>query len=419
MSSVYSKFALATLVVVMGAGSVSANQLSDTDQRDNVRYKTRPAYDAVGIRAGGFTVFPLASVAGKYDDNIYATDVNETDDFITQLSTAVEVNSNWSRHALNLNAGVSQYIYADNTDENRLDWNVGVNGQLDVTRNSQFRGAVGYQQAHEDRGDPSSPATASEPIKYTLLTGTASFDQKFNRLTARVSGGYSEYDYKDAVSTVGVVIDQDNRDRQQYEEALRLGYDVSPDTNVYVQGTLNQRNYDLTVPVVAVNRDSDGYAVVAGSDFRLSNLMQGGIYVGYQEQSYDDPTLTNSSGLAYGANVEWYITQLTTITFDAASTIEETTTIGASGYNAQNVGVRVDHELLRNVLLNARVSYENDDYDGLTRSDDKIRAGLGVDYLLNRNFTLGADYGYTDNNSSVAGNDYKRNVVGLTLTGKL
>ena len=419
MSSVYSKFALASLVVVIGAGSVSANQLSDTDQRDNVRYRTRPAYDAVGIRAGGFTVFPLASVAGKYDDNIYATDVNETDDFITQLSTAVEVNSNWSRHALNLNAGVSQYIYADNTDENRLDWNVGVNGQLDVTRNSQFRGAVGYQQAHEDRGDPSSPATASEPIKYTLLTGTASFDQKFNRLTARVSGGYSEYDFKDAVSTVGVVIDQDNRDRQQYEEALRLGYDVSPDTNVYVQGTLNQRNYDLTVPVVLVNRDSDGYAVVVGSDFRLSNLMQGGIFVGYQRQSYDDPTLAESKGLAYGANVEWYVTPLTTITFDAASTIEETTTIGASGYNAQNAGVRIDHELLRNVLLNASASYENDDYEGLARTDDKIRAGLGLDYLLNRNFTFGVGYDYTDNNSNVAGNDYKRNVVGLTLTGKL
>lgn len=419
MSSVYSKFALATLVVVMGAGSVSANQLSDTDQRDNVRYKTRPAYDAVGIRAGGFTVFPLASVAGKFDDNIYATDVNETDDFITQLSTAVEVNSNWSRHALNFDAGVSQYIYADNTDENRLDWNVGVDGLVDVTRDTQFRAALAYRQAHEDRSDPSTPAVASEPIEYTLLTGTASLDHRFNRLTARVSGNYSEYDYKDAVSTVGAVIDQDDRDRQQYEEALRLGYDVSPDTNVYVQGTLNQRVYDLSVPVVAVNRDSDGYAVVVGSDFRLSNLMQGGIYVGYQEQSYDDPTLSESSGLAYGANVEWYVTPLTTITFDAASTIEETTTIGASGYNAQTAGVRVDHELLRNLLLNAHASYGSDDYDGIARTDDKISAGLGVDYLLNRNFTLGIGYDYTDNDSNVAGNDYKRNIVGLTLTGKL
>ncbi len=256
----------------MGIGSVSAAEPSNTDQRNNVRDRARPAYDAIGVRAGGFTVFPQASVAGKYDDNIYATDVNETDDFITELATSVFVESNWSRHALNFNAGATQYIYSDNTDENRFDWNVGADALLDVTRDTQIRGALAYRQLHEDRGDPSAPAAASEPTEYSLLTGTASVDHKFNRMTARISGSYNEYDFKDVVATTGAVIDQDARDRSQYEEALRIGYDVSPDTNVYIQGSLNQRDYDLNLPVVAVNRDSDGYAVVVGSDFRLSNL---------------------------------------------------------------------------------------------------------------------------------------------------
>lgn len=419
MSSLSTKLALAALVTVIGADGAFANQVTDTDQRDSVRYRTRPAYDAVGIRAGAFTVFPLASIEGKFDDNIYATNVNETDDFITELATALEVNSNWSRHSLNFTAGARQYLYADHSDENRLDWNVGVNGQIDVTRDTQIRAALNYSQNHEDRGDPSAPAAASEPTEYSLLTGNASVGHSFNRLTASISGGFSEYDYDDVLSTVGAVIDQDNRDRTEYQEALRLGYDVSPDTNVYIEGSLNQRDYDLDVPAVAISRDSDGYAAVVGSDFRLSNLMQGGLYVGYQEQDYDDPTLTKSSGLAYGASVEWYATPITTVTLDASSTIEETTTVGASGYNAQTIGLRVDHELLRNLLFNARVSYEDDDYEGLTRNDDKLRAGLGVDYLLNRNFALGLGYDYTDNDSNVAGNEYERNVVGLKLTGKL
>ena len=420
MSSITFKLTLAAMMVAMGAGSVAADESGGSDQRgDSVRYRTRPAYDAVGIRAGAFTVLPQVNLVGKYDDNIYATDVNETDDFITELATSVSVESGWSRHALNVVAGVRQYIYADNTDENRLDWNVGADGLIDVTRDTQLRGALAYRQLHEDRGDPSAAAAASEPTEYSLLTGAASLDHRFNRLTTRISGGYSEYDYKDVLSTTGVVIDQDDRDRAEYEESLRVGYDVSPDTNVYVQGTLNQRVYDLTVPVVAVNRDSDGYAVVAGSDFRLSNLMQGGVFVGYQEQSYDDPTLANTSGLAYGASVEWYVTPMTTVSFDAAATIEETTTVGASGYTSQQGGVRVDHELLRNVLVNARVSYESNDCEGVARTDDTLRAGLGVDYLLNRNFVVGVGYDYTDRDSSLVGNDYKRNIIGLTLTGKL
>ena len=64
---------------------------------------------------------------------------------------------------------------------------------------------------------------------------------------------------------------------------------------------------------MALNRDSDGWAVVGGSEFRLSNLAQGEVYVGYQEQSYDDPTLSDISGLAFGAGVDWFVTPLTTI----------------------------------------------------------------------------------------------------------
>jgi hypothetical protein len=419
MPSVIPKALIAALVLAGSAGSAFAVDPETTDLRGSVAERPRPSYDAVGIRAGAFMILPQASVSEKYNDNIYATDTNETDDFITTLGASIAVNSGWSRHALNLNAGVSKDIYADNTGENRLDWNVGANGRLDVTRDTRLSGGASYAQLHEDRGDPNSPAAAAEPTEYDLLSANAAFDQRFNRLTARVSGGYENYDYKDVAATGGGIIDQDDRDRVQYEEALRFGYDVSPDTNVYVQGTLNQRDYDLSPPTVPTNRDSDGYAIAVGSDFRLSSLAQGGIFVGYQSQSYDNPAFSDVSGLSYGADVEWYMTPLTTVTFNAAATVEETTSIGASGYLSQTVGIRIDHELLRNVLLNGRVSYANDDYEGISRTDDIVRAGLGVDYLVNRNFTLGLGYDFTNKDSNAAGVDYTRNQIGLTLTGKL
>lgn len=419
MLSAYTKYLLALAALSLGTSSFAPVEAADAEQREGVQSRARPAYEAAGIRAGAFMVYPQASVSGKYDDNVYATDVNETGDFITELSTAIAVNSNWSRHALNVSAGATQQVYASNTDENRLDLNFGVDGRIDVTRDTQLRGSFALRQMHEDRGDPSAPAAAAEPTEYVLLTGTASVDRRFNRVTTRVSAGYSDYNYKDSISTVGAVIDQDARDRKEYEEALRIGYDVSPDTNVYVQGTLNQRKYDLAVPVVVVSRNSTGYALVAGSEFRLSDLMQGGVFVGYQKQAYDDPLFADSSGLTYGANLEWYVTPLTTLSFDVVSAIEETTMIGASGYNSQKVGVRVDHELMRNVLLNGTFSYESDDYEGVARTDGKLRAGFGIDYLLNRNFTLSAGYEFTDNDSNLPGNNYARNIVGLTLAGKL
>ncbi len=207
----------------------------------------------------------------------------------------------------------------------------------------------------------------------------------------------------------------------EYTESLKFGYDVSPDTNLYIRGTLNQRDYRLRPPTLGIplDRNSNGYEVVGGSDFKITSIMQGGIYVGYHEQSYEDVSLSDVSGLAYGADVQWFATPLTTVTLNATSSIEETTTLGASGYQSNSFGVTVDHELMRNIILTGNVGYSLSDYDTITRQDDTIRAGLGVQYLVNRNFDLGLNYNLTDRNSDVIANDYQRNVVGLTLIGKL
>ena len=420
--SLFSKCLMAAALVSLGTCTSYAAEEgvspTTTDTRGSVMSRARPGYDAVGIHTGAFTIYPEANVSSKYDDNIYATSTNTKSDFITALSSSVSVNSNWNVHALNFSAGVTKSLYSKHSGENRLDWNVGANGRLDVTRNTKINAALSFQKLHEDRGDPSAPSASSEPVPYTLLSGSLGVDQRFNRMTASLIGDYSEYNYDNVVSTTGTPINQDFRDRKEYGETLKVGYDVSPDTSVYLRGTLNQRKYDQHPPVVAVNQDSKGYEIVAGTSIRLSNLMQGGFYLGYQSQSYDSSALSDINGLAYGGNIEWYLTPLMTVTLNADSAINETT-LGGSGYLAQSVGLRVDHELLRNLLLHANVGYENDKYTGISRTDDILSAGLGADYLLSRNFSISLGYNYINRSSSVLGGDYSRNLFGLTLTGKL
>ncbi|ABS63520.1 conserved hypothetical protein [Parvibaculum lavamentivorans DS-1] len=385
----------------------------------SVMERERPGYDAAGIRAGGFMVYPEASISGAFNDNIYALPGNETDDFITTVAARVNANSTWSRHAISLRAGVAQDFYADNTDENRFNWNVGVGGRLDVTRDTSINANAGYAVLHEDRGDPNAPAAADEPIEYTLFNAAAGIQHRFNRISVGLDGEYLSYDFDNAVTTAGAPILQDDRDREEFIQRLRLGYNVSPDTLVYVEGQLDQRKYDLQPPAVATNRDSDGRQIVVGSEFRLTNLAQGGVYVGYQEREYDDAAFGDTDGIAYGANVDWFVTPLTTIQFTADASVQETTVAGSSGYDRQQFGVGVDHELLRNLILRGALSYANNDYNDAAREDDIIGARAGLVYLLNRNLDLEFGYNYSDRDSSVPAFSYTRNIIGLTVTGKL
>ena len=117
----------------------------------------------------------------------------------------------------------------------------------------------------------------------------------------------------------------------------------------------------------------------------------------------------------------WSVDGLTSVSVDANRTVGETTVTGASGYLSTGLNVGVQHELRRNVLLSGNAGYANHDYIGhaITREDDYINAGAEVRYLLNKNYSVGLRYDYTNRDSNQAGADYDRNTIMATLTGSL
>ena len=124
------------------------------------------------------------------------------------------------------------------------------------------------------------------------------------------------------------------------------------------------------------------------------------------------------SGLSYKAAVDWFPTPLTTVDVTASRNVQEAVGIGASGYVASSVGVRADHELLRNVVIGAHGTSEQDVYQGAPRTDSRTGAGLTLNYLMNRKVGFRFGYDYLQLNSSGAShiNDYKDNKVSAGLT---
>ena len=84
-----------------------------------------------------------------------------------------------------------------------------------------------------------------------------------------------------------------------------------------------------------------------------------------------------------------------------------------------NYQVGIAHELQRNIILTADASYLDVEFEGITRDDETISAGVGVQYLVNRNAELELGYDYTSRDSSAIGQDYDKSVVGLALVLKM
>jgi hypothetical protein len=376
-------------------------------------------YTAQGVRVGSFVLRPSLTVSETYDSNVFASDTGEVSDFVTEINPNVVFESDWASHSLRLEADLEQSLYASAGSEDATDWTLGASGGVDVLRDTQVRVGLLYGALTVNRGGPEEVGSAAEPTKYKIFDGSIGLTQRINRLSVDVDAGYTDLDFDDTPLIGGGLDENDDRDRSVLETAVQVGYQLVGDTIVFLRGTYNERDYDLDTPAVAVNRDSDGYEIVAGASFELGSLATGEVFAGYQEQSFDDPSFSPVSGVAYGASVDWYVTPLTTLRFSSDTAIEDTTSGGASAFQRQTLGVGVDHEFLRNLVASLDLDYTEEDFAGSVRKDEIYGVAVGIDYLIDQVFSIGVFVGYDERDSSIADLSFSREVVGVRLRSAL
>jgi hypothetical protein len=413
------KVAVGVLALSAAAwGAQAAAQSTSAFERDrnvSVRERPHPEYVADGLPAGGFTLYPRATIDGEWNDNIFAVETGEDSDFIYRFRPELRLSSNWSRHSLGAFARASVNRYTDFTSEDSTDWNLGTDGRVDVVGNSYLFGNVQFGRFTEARTSQGVPGNAAEPVQYDLFGGAFGAVQELNRLRFTERLDVNTFDYDRVARVGGGSLDLNDRDRTVTVASGRAEYAVSPATAIFVSGAWNNRDYDVTsVP----SRDSDGYVIGVGANFDLTNLMRGEVELGYLHQNYKDPAVDDVSGLAVRGKVDWFPTQLTTVSFDADRSAQDTGVGGSAGYISTSGGVQVDHELLRNVILTARAGFTNNDFQGVDREDDVWSAGVGANYLMNRNvgFSVGYSYYSQDSKGVDEGPDFTVNRVMASVT---
>lgn len=361
-----------------------------------------------GFRVEGFRITPNISVTESWDDNIYGTPNNELDDTITTLDASVKVNSDWARHRLNLDAGVSADFYADHDSEDVVDWWLGADGRYDLSARSHALGGLRFSQDHEDRSSPESATGATDPTTYRTSRGHLGFAHQLAPFTIRLGAVVEKLDFRDGSTPT---FDVDQRDRTQYSLGTRFSYLLNPNREVFFQAATDAREYDDNT----VGRDSDGYRLGLGMRIKQGADFEAEGFLGHLTQNYDSVVLKDVSGAYYGANLKWKPTAQTRVNATVDRSVSETTYTGASSYLSASVGGRIEHDLTPRLTLNASLSYANSDYQGVSLELDEWVAGAGARYYFDRRFFLSGGYRYTTRDADIAAYEYDRNYFFLTL----
>jgi len=375
-----------------------------------VRQRPRPDYNAGGLRYSSFLFFPNLMTTPFYDSNVYATSGNKQSDAGIIFASALVANSDWNNHELMFDVGMVHVQYFDLQSETQTDGHAAVSGRVDVRRDLVVMAAVSAARHHEQRGTSNSPMTAAEPVPYDEFDGSLSVTKSFNRVDVSLGAAAEHRNYHSVRSVSGGSLNQDYRDGNWFNVGGRVSYLMKPGIQIFGDLRYNWRRYDNAS---GLNSNSQGYNLFGGLEFTLTSLIRGEIGIGYMSQSYDGAGISDPSGLKYSANLIWNATPLITVTLKGERLINEAGIVGAGGRIDSDVSIALDYELRRNVIVSPSVSILYEDYVGIPRSDFVAEPNLKVDYLINRNFSVGAEYAYTIRDSSMSVNDFNRHYVGI------
>jgi hypothetical protein len=381
--------------------------------------RPRLDYLPVGGRLGSFFLYPNVTVTDRYTDNVRASDAHKFGADSVQALAGAQVISGFTRHQLRAGTWFDRTFVLGHSSENASEYGGVVAGRIDLPQTAVNLGAT-VERAVVAREDINSPADARSPLRYDRIRGDIGVSHHFNRLGLAAAGSIVRLRYMDVVTDSGAVIDERYQNATQYIGKLAATYTLRPGFDLLAQGVYTRLSYALPPNDPAqpggLNRDSHGWRTEAGVRLSLTRVLYGEVRLGYLTRDYADPSLKRARGFAYGADLLWNPTGITSVRLNADRRVEEASSTTAAGNRVTDFGVRIEHELLRNLILTTGGRRLRLTPLGPGASSTEWRGDVGAKYLLNHQLALQLAYAHASRSSLDPVREYVENVGTVSVT---
>lgn len=371
-------------------------------------------YDPLGLEVGSLRLKPFVEMSAGHDSNPNRSPAGGRASPLARVDGGFTAQSNWSIHEFraDVRGGYSRYFGVNGAD--RPDGAARFNLRIDATRNTRFdfelRGALTTQR-------PGSPEAGGVIERPTIATfgASAGATHTIGRLEGTATLLYDRTQFEDGRLAGGGVARFSRDNYNAFGLRGRLAYELTPGIKPFAEATFDTRQRDNPVDAAGFSRNSTGVLARVGSTFELTRTLTGEIAAGYLSRDYADPRLANLNGPTVDAALIWSASPLTTVTFRAATTANETTIANASGSISRRGSVEINHALLRNFSLGAIGSWQNNSYRGIALSENIASGTLRADYNLTRSVVIRGSFTHERLKSSLPGADYTANIFLLGL----
>jgi len=398
---------------IFGA-TINPNQIAFTPSyessgRANVPgIMTAPAFGAP-VRFGGVFVYPDVILTYGNNDNLLGTSSNARSTRFTNVHTnaVAEVKNDGDRYTASYTGNYARF--ASSSSDNYDHHEFAVAGDNTFSSRARLGWVGGYLSSTDPRGSTDRTLSAT-PDKWHAASVAALFAYGAygaqGRFEVESFAQQKRYDNNIAFTAGG--------DLNMVNVAGRFLYRVAPKTSVLFELREIKTDYQLST---STNSNTDR-RILIGATWEATAATTGVIKLGQLKKNFDSSARGDYSGLSWEGSVRWTPLTYSAVDFNTSRAPADSTGVGDYILNRAE-SLRWTHQWNSVTSTKLNLGQVNSVYHGINLQQDTKNYGVGVSYAWRRWLSVTAELATTRRTSNVPVQEYKRNVVSLSLEGTL
>lgn len=384
--------------------------------------RSRSQYTAPPLYVGGYSVRAGLNQSLSHDSNVDGLP-NGRSSFLTDTAPSIEVSRAGTRNQFGIAASLDDQRYLETPAQDRTNWTVSLGGRSTIGRGTATLG-YGHFDSHQVTTQLGSiPSTTAIPVKED--DGQGGYAVAIGRFTVTPNVEDARFRYGSGTAR-GVRLDESFLNRNVLTGGVTVHYGEDPSRGLVAVLQGIETDYQRALPGQP-NSSARSVLALGGVDYQSDGLFRYLLLAGLERRNFVSSQLASVTTPVVEAGVIWIPTGLTTVTTSVSRRIEDTTSGAAGSFTYSRARLVLDHELRRDVLLQARTDFQVAEYS-LGGTQTSVSVGGGVTWLLGPRLRLTGDYNFihqgplsgggalaVSGTAATVGNQYDESLATLTL----
>ena len=371
------------------------------------------AAESTPFQMGAFETRIGLDASLSYDDNVFRDSELEQDSTVFNLAPSIDFISETQTRSIGFGASIDYSEYLESGVDSLLNNTLYVKGDHDVAKHSGIHWGLDLLQGNEQRGtgatEGNQNADINEATEFTRFSGSLgySYGDERSKSYFNIDGSYADTSY-DNFEFINA-----GREHSVVGIALTYGMRLTPVSSIFIDVERKEFDYDQELRTISTLLDGHQTRAELGIEWGITRQTTGRFSLGVTDKEIDQ-TGRSSSSVSWQGELLWQPSKRDSLQFNTQRMPQESNGVG-DFVNAQNTTVAWTRKLSHAMSLNASAGYNNLEFENDVREDDAVTFGVGIDYDLAKNLSIGLSYSLEDRDSNQSRFDYDRNEIKAAL----